>query len=218
ALGRHMGYDREKLFDLGLSAILYDIGKMWVPESILNKSEMLIEEEQREMRKHVIYGADILSDVEDLCEEAILVAEEHHERFDGNGYPRGRTGENLHIYSRIVSIADAYDAMTTVKAYGSSLPPSEALKKLFGLKKICFDSDLVERFVKCIGLYPVGSYVKLNSGEVAEIKVANREDLLRPIVTVLFDKNSKKCTKSFDIDLSVETAKNIDTYADIDSF
>lgn len=218
ALGRHLGYPADKLGSLGFGAILHDIGKMKVPDKILNKPAILTDEEFCEMKNHVSYGAAILGNTEHISSDAIGIAFQHHERYDGKGYPRGLLGRDLHPYSRIVCIADVYDAMTTVRPYSSPMGPSDALKRIYGAKGTHFDPVMVDRFIKCLGIYPIGSHVKLDNGEIAEVKSVNRKDLLRPAVTLLYDADLSPYEKPIDRDLASEHGGTISGPVDLKAF
>ncbi len=209
AFGRHIGLDRRRLLVLGFGSILHDVGKMLVPDKILNKPSVLTEEEFMIMKSHPVLGSDLLKEEVGIPREVVNIARHHHERFNGSGYPDGLAGNNIETFARMVAIADVYDAMTTKRVYGDTPNPGEAVKRLFSWKGTHFDPHLVDTFVGCLGIYPIGSFVRLNTGQVALVKRANRVSLLQPLVVVLYDKNGMKYPKVFDLDLAKSRDKNI---------
>ncbi|MBE9532156.1 MAG: HD-GYP domain-containing protein, partial [Proteobacteria bacterium] len=209
ALGRRLGLSREDLGKLGMGGILHDVGKMLVPDDILNKPGTLTKKEFKEMKNHVTYGVDLLEKSQGITDDSIYVALQHHERIDGSGYPNETPGEELHLFGRIGSICDVYDAMTTVRAYGDTPPPNEALKKMYGWRGQNFDPDLVDTFIMCLGIYPIGGVLELDTGEVAVVKAVNRSDLLRPKVLVYMDAEGQRYFRPFEVDFSGSTDRRI---------
>jgi putative nucleotidyltransferase with HDIG domain len=209
ALGRRVGLSRERLAMLGMGGILHDVGKMLVPDDILNKPGTLTKKEFKEMKNHVTYGVDLLEKSQGISDESIYVALQHHERIDGSGYPNETPAEELHLFGRIGSICDVYDAMTTVRAYGDTPPPNEAIKKMYGWKGQNFDADLVDTFIMCLGIYPIGGVLELDSGEVAVVKAVNRSDLLRPKVLVYLDGDGQRYFRPFEVDFSAQSERRI---------
>ncbi len=208
-LGRRLGLSREALVKLALGGILHDVGKMLVPDEILNKTGTLTKAEFKEMKNHVTYGVELLSKSQGVCEESIYVALQHHERMDGSGYPFGTPGAELHLFGRIGSICDVYDSMTSARAYGDTPSPNEAIKKIYAWKGYNFDPELVDIFITCLGIYPIGSLLELDTGEVGAVKAVNRSDLLRPRVLVYLDSDRKRYAVPFEVDLSVSRERSI---------
>lgn len=209
ALGRHLGLRREDLFKLGVGAILHDIGKMLIPEGLLNKPGDYNEAELSLMRQHALLGADFLSAARFIALESIHVAGGHHERYDGSGYPSGLAGATIHFFARITGISDVYDAMTTNRVYQKAITPTDTLKFMYTRGKIHFGPELVEKFIQCMGIYPIGSLVELSSGDIGLIKSVNRSDLLHPMVSVVLDRHKRPCRRPLDIDLASENKRRI---------
>lgn len=209
ALGRHLGLRREDLFKLGVGAILHDIGKMLIPESLLNKPGAYTEAELSLMRQHALLGADFLTATRFIAHESIHAAGEHHERYDGSGYPAGRTGEGIHLFARITGIADVYDAMTSNRIYQKAIMPTDTLKFIYSRRAIHFGPELVEKFIQCMGIYPIGSLVELSSGDIGLIKSVNRSDLIHPMVSVVLDRHKRPCRRPLDVDLAIENKRRI---------
>lgn len=187
ALGRQMGMEKAALEDLGTGAILHDIGKMLVPDKVLNKPGKLTDEEFTIMKTHAELGGDMLSGAK-IGEAAMLVALQHHERFDGSGYYRGLAKSDIHIFARITAVADVYDAMTSKRVYQTGIVPEEALKRLYLMRGTHFQPEIVERLIICLGIYPIGTFVELNTGELAIVKMVNRSHPMQPIIQLLSDR------------------------------
>lgn len=151
--GMCLGYDRKKLIDLGTGAILHDIGKTLIPLQILNKPSRLEPTEYEEIKKHTVYGYEILKNVLNKKDTILDIVLSHHERFDGKGYPNGLVGEEIHEYSRIVAVADVYDALTSNRVYRRKAQNQEAIEYLYTMKHSQFDEKIVDLFVQNVALY-----------------------------------------------------------------
>lgn len=200
--GRYLGFNEDELNELGIGALLHDIGKMCVPLEILNKEGKLTEEEIDIMRSHAEKGHEkLLQSKDELPESALLVAWSHHERKNGNGYPRQLSGESIHLFARIVSIVDVYDAITSDRVYHHGMNTMDALKHVFESRLEQFDTELVEEFIKCIGIYPIGSIVELNSQEVGIVISVAQGRRLTPIVMLVRDATGNPIIPPRTIDL-----------------
>lgn len=186
--GRHLGLNNEQLSDLGYAALLHDVGEIKVPQAILDKhSRGLTPEEKKEMEMHAQYGAEILSATPNIPRVAIEVARSHHERVNGKGYPKGLKDEEINYFSRLVSIVDVYEIVTNHPGAKVHISCPDALKSIYMMRGSFFDRDLVEEFIKCLGIYPVGSVVALNNGDIA-IVVSNKPGKhLLPTIMVVRD-------------------------------
>lgn len=189
AFGRHLGMSESELNDIGLCAMLHDVGKMQVPSEILNKPSRLTREEWQIMMKHTVAGRDLLLSTSNILSSAIDVAYAHHERFDGNGYPRGLKGASIPAYARIVAIVDTYDAITADRCYAPGLSSNEALKILYEARETHFEGRLVDAFMKMIGLYPPGTIVELVNGKVALVLAGNQKYQHLPRVIQVLDES-----------------------------
>lgn len=170
-------------------ALLHDIGKVMIPDEILHKPGKLTAKEFEIIKEHVSLSRDILQTVEGIDPLTVKVAAEHHERVDGSGYPLGLTSCQLCTESKMVAITDVYDAITADRVYHKGMPPTNALKKLLEWSGSHLDESLVHRFIKTVGIYPVGSLVKLDSGRLAIVLEPGEKDLKAPIVKIFY--NSK---------------------------
>ena len=181
-LGVACGLRDDELRKLSQAALLHDIGKTCVPIEILNKPGRLTDEEFDEIKKHPRYGYNMLKDnydVSSVTRNAIL---SHHENEDGSGYPRNLTSENIHLFAKIIHIADVYDALTTKRVYKDAMNPADALEYLMGNVERLFDKELVATFMDYIAPYPLGVQVELSTGQKALVVKNNRAMLSRPIV------------------------------------
>ncbi|MFT5082438.1 MAG: putative nucleotidyltransferase with HDIG domain [Lentisphaeria bacterium] len=202
AFGRHMGMNEEQLQLLGLCGLLHDIGKMRVPNELLEKPGRLTDKEMKMMKAHTVHGRNLLLSTTNIYAGAIDVAYSHHERIDGTGYPRKLPGAGISKFSRIISIVDAYDAMTADRCYSPAKSTTEALKIIYSQRGKQFDEELAIQFIKTIGLFPVGSIVELYSGEVGIVIETNQKWRHLPRVILLLDDKHEPREKQIIIDLS----------------
>ena len=186
-LGRFMGFEGKALQDMVLGAFLHDVGKTKVPSSILDKPGSLDTDEWEEMKRHVDYGVDILSKIDGLPSEAREICAQHHERLDGRGYPNALTGDQIGVAGRMGAIVDVYDAITAHRVYHRGMEPAEALKKLIEWSDNHLDRTIVYQLIRCLGVYPAGSFVELTSGYIAMITEVDYQSPLSSKVVVLFN-------------------------------
>ncbi len=200
--GISLKYDEDKLRELGIGAMLHDIGKIRIPAEILNKPDSLTEEEFNIIKKHTSYGYEMLKKSRELSTYASYIALTHHERYDGEGYPLGLRGEEIHEFARIVSVADAYDAMTSDRVYKKRININEAVEYLVGMGDHQFDYNIVRCFIEHITIYPPGTCVLLNEGEKAIVVDVNKRYPNRPIIRVLVDREGQIPKEPIEIDLT----------------
>lgn len=204
AFGRHVGIPREQLYELGIGALLHDVGKMRVSDRILHKPGPLTAEELTEMRRHVDYSREILSGCEGIGPRAIEIAYSHHERADGTGYPLGRKSREVGLFTRMVAIVDVYDAITSNRVYHDAMPPLQALQSLYQWRYKEFDNRLVEKFIQCLGVYPTGSVVQMSTGDVGIVLEIHQERRTRPVVKLLLDRDKRPLPMGRVVDLTRE--------------
>ena len=178
---RHLGMSRADTIVLGLGGLLHDLGKTHVPPAMLEKAAALTGEERAMVRKHALEGYEALNATGQLTNNVLDIVRYHHERADGSGYPEGLYGLNLPELARMVAITDAYDSMIG-GYYRRPMTPTDALRVLKNEAGEEYGLDLVEEFIRCLGTYPVGSLVQLNSGSVVMVVASNPEARLKPIV------------------------------------
>ncbi len=208
ALGQKLGFSRLQLFDLGLGALFHDVGKSRVPLSVLNKEGRLDKEEWRVMSQHPDFGLILLFDLHGFEEppyRAMLTAYEHHMRTDFTGYPRVLRKRWFGFFSRIVAVADAFDAATSKRSYQYiPFPPDEVLREMRDNPSRGFDPIVVKAFVNMMGIYPVGTLCILDTGELAVVVAPSPdpEELHRPLVRVISDASGRKLAEPALVDLS----------------
>ena len=184
---RFLELAREELELLGLLGLLQDVGKTQLPASIMEKQGPLTPEQAEFAKKHVALSAEILQAAPGLPSRLPELALLHHERQDGSGYPRGLKAEQIGLYGSVAAIADTFDALTAVRPYAETLSPSSALSFLYRERGTGYHSELVEQFIQCVGAFPVGSVVELNSAEVGIVIAQNLVRRLKPRVMVVLD-------------------------------
>ncbi|PKM41801.1 MAG: HD-GYP domain-containing protein [Firmicutes bacterium HGW-Firmicutes-8] len=183
-IGVALNYDLNKLFELGVSIFLHDIGKVLVPLNILNKPLKLADEEWGIISKHTWHGFYVLSNSPEVSFDAANTALQHHERYDGSGYQQGLRGEGISEFARICAIADVYDALSSKRPYRDRLPVHKVWEYLLKNKSKHFDPYILERFIKNIKIYPEGSIVTLNNGSAGYVIKQNPMNPIRPVVKV----------------------------------
>jgi HD-GYP domain-containing protein (c-di-GMP phosphodiesterase class II) len=189
AFGLNLGMTPDELHNLALGAVLQDIGMAAVPADVVEKQAQMTDRDADLIRAHVEQSHHLLQDVGRLSLPTLEVITQHHERIDGSGYPDRLYGDEISRAGQMAAIVDVYDAMTSPRPYRKALPPAEALKKLYEMATRYFDPALVQAFVRTIGIYPVGSLVRLQSGMIGVV-TEQTADLLRPRVRLFF--NSKR--------------------------
>jgi HD-GYP domain-containing protein (c-di-GMP phosphodiesterase class II) len=200
-LGRHLGFDRQGLATLAMGGVLLDIGKAKIPSSIIMKEGPLDEEEINIVRMHVPYGLDIAGTTPGISDDILAMIRSHHERHDGSGYPEGLAGADIPVYGRISGIVDCFDAMTTNRPYAPAKSSYDAIRELNLLAGGQFQRELVEQFVQALGMFPTGSVVELNTGEIGIVIEQNRVRRLRPKLMLLLDRQKRPLDEHKTLDL-----------------
>ena len=202
-LGKKLGLDRDRLKLAGLAGVFHDVGKALIPSKVLNKPGKLSDAEMELMRGHSMRGYTLLKEQEDIPEEVLLACLEHHERFDGSGYPRQLRGDAISELSRIIAVVDVYDALTSKRVYKDPLPPAKVLSMMYKWRVGQYYPGVLEQFIKCLGVYPVGSLLHLSSGDHAVVLAQHEDDLLHPVIRVVFDEKFQRKDPAKIIDLAV---------------
>ena len=200
-LGRHLGFDRSALQTLAMGGLLLDVGKACVEPAIVDKATPLTAEEQQQMRKHVEYSTELARRAPGINDQILNMISAHHERHDGSGYPRGLAGNDIPVFGRIAGLVDSYDAMITTRAHVTAMSPYDAIRELNLLAGTKFQKELVEQFVQALGMFPTGSIVELNTGEIGIVVEQNRVHRLRPKVLVVLDAQRHPVGRSKPVDL-----------------
>jgi len=202
AFCRYMGMEKEQLVEAGIGGMLHDVGKMRVPDHILNKPGKLTDDEFEIMKSHVPLGLETLSQTPAISPLMIQIAGEPHGRSEGTGDPEKLHGFGISQVGRMAAVVDVYDAITSNRVYHKGMEPALALKKLFEWSDHHFDAELVQHFIQAIGIYPVGSLVMLDSQRIGIVVEQGEKGLLFPIVRIILDAKRRQKLTPMDIDLS----------------
>lgn len=202
AFSRGLGLAASAIHEAGIGGLLHDAGKMRTPDEVLNKPGSLSDEEFAIMRHHVVAGRAILQTTPGISGIALDVAVQHHERYDGSGYPQRLRGKEISFYGQMAAIVDVYDAITSDRVYHKALAPTDALRKIFEWSRFHFKPELVHAFTRTVGIYPVGTLVLLESGRLAVVVEQREESLLQPLVRAFYDTRRGSHLNPEDIDLS----------------
>lgn len=195
SFGRSIGMSKPELEVIGLGALLHDLGKMRVPLEILNKPGKLTEEEFEIMKTHPMEGYTMLEKQANLPLEVLDIVKHHHERRNGKGYPSKLKGDEINNMTRMVAIVDVYDAITSDRCYHDAITPYDALKNMYEWVNEDFDKSIIEQFIKCLGIYPIGCVVELNLGHIGIVVTASEKTKLRPIVLLISNSKGEKFPK-----------------------
>lgn len=185
--GRYFGLGKPELQTLGEAGLFHDLGKTRIPDDILDKPGRLTPEEFDVVKAHPELGASILENRGVVSGGVLKAVRCHHEKFNGTGYPLAVSGDRIPLSAQILSLADSYDAMTSQRPYRKAILPNSAMRILFAMRNKDFSRDLIELFIKCLGIYPVGSPVRLKNGEIAMVCGSNPESPLLPTVKIIMD-------------------------------
>jgi putative nucleotidyltransferase with HDIG domain len=206
AFGRHLALSRDELRVIGLGALLHDIGMARLPKEILDKPSGLTAQEFQIMTQHVKWGAEILGASGGVPQGAIEMVLQHHERGDGSGYPAQRNAKAISPAGAIAAIVDVYDAITSDRKYSGGLSAEDALKRMYEWRKKDFNPQMVEEFIKCMGIFPIGSLVELSTGAIGVVVTINRARRLKPKVALVLTANKTPFSHRFIADLNEKRA------------
>lgn len=201
-MGISLGLAERELKNLGIGALLHDIGKVAVDEAIINKPGILTNEEMAGVRRHPLIGYEIVVKAPDIAPPSARVVLEHHEKLDGSGYPQGLMGAEIHDFSKIVTVADIYDALTSDRVYRPRFPPYQAVEILLSMAGTALDKDLVKILMENIAIYPVGSIVRLSTGERGIVIRVDRTCPAQPLVRIVADPAGNPLSVLREVDLS----------------
>ena len=180
--GRYRRLPYDVLHQIMVGALLHDIGKTLIPDEVLHKPDRLTDQEFEVMKRHALLSKELLEQTPGVSELTIQVAAQHHEKMDGSGYPLGLKGEEISEYGRMTAIVDVYDAITADRVYHRGIPPTAAMKKLIEWSDHHLDRQLVDTFIQCMGIFPVGSLVEMDSGLMGVVIEINEHDQTTPTV------------------------------------
>ena len=203
ALARQLRFDEAETREAGLAGMLHDLGKARIPLQILNKPGRLSDAEFEVIKRHPEAGHKLLQDMGGIGEMALDVCLRHHEKLDGTGYPHGLSSENISKYARMGAVCDIYDAVTSNRPYKKGWDPTESLRKMATWTQDHLDERIFHAFVKSVGIYPIGSFVRLESGLMGVVIEQGESSLLRPKVRVFFSAKARAYIMPKVVDLSL---------------
>ena len=191
SFAKYLDYPLEKIDMISVGALLHDSGLAKIPAYIINKPGPLSKVEFELVKKHAAHAADVLKSTGDYTSEVIDIVRHHHERLDGTGYPDGLVGHEIPEYVQVVTIADVYESMTTDKPYEKAVTPATAMARLHKRVGTHFSKYLVEAFIRCLGIYPLGSLVQLNNNAMGIVVSSQEENRLKPVLLLVKDQQEK---------------------------
>jgi len=202
AFCRSRGMDEDTIYQAGVGGLLHDTGKALVPDAILNKPGRLTDEEFAVIKRHPRDGYDFLRQTPEIGAIPLDITLHHHERRDGSGYPEMQNAAEISELAQMAAIVDVYDAITSDRCYHKGMPAADALRKLYEWSKFHFDPGLTQEFMRCVGIYPVGTMVMLESGRLGVVVEPHESNLLTPKVNVFFNTRSQTYIRPELLDLS----------------
>jgi HD-GYP domain-containing protein (c-di-GMP phosphodiesterase class II) len=206
ALSRKLGLDEQQTREAGMGGLLHDLGKAMIPMEILNKPGKLTDDEFALVKTHPDEGHKLLLGGKGISDVTKDVCLHHHEKIDGSGYPKGLSGDAISLFARMGAVCDVYDAVTSNRPYKAGWDPAESIKRMAEWKGH-FDPTVFQAFVKSLGIYPVGSLIRLESGKLGVVVEQGEQSLLKPKVRVFFSSKSQAYIKPELIDIARSSEK-----------
>ncbi len=207
AFGRFLGFPDERLQRLGMGALLHDVGKVRLPADLLRKADTLTADEWERVKQHPDDGCDVVGDSEGVSDDILTLIRNHHERVGGQGYPRGLRGREISIDSRIIALTNAYDSLTSDRPYRSARPPDEVLQEFYNEADQLFGPKLTQAFIRCVGIFPVGSLVELDNGALGIVVGSEPSARLTPTVLLVRTPDGEYYDKRVLLNLALDPAQ-----------
>jgi len=202
-----LDFSRDEIHAAGLAGLFHDIGKSIIPDAILDKAGPLDDEELSLLRVHPVTGKRLLQESGLEHPLILMVAQQHHERFDGSGYPDGLKGDDISTIGQISAIVDVYDALTSTRAYKDALEPTAAIREIYEISRYYFNPRITEHFIKFIGIYPVGTLLRMANGLLGFVTDFSDGKLLEPVLRVVYDTRRNCFVSPYDVNLSKHANK-----------
>jgi putative nucleotidyltransferase with HDIG domain len=200
-IAKELGFNDNELLEIGLGALLHDIGKMKIPKQILQKTGSLTEEEFAIVKNHSSFGYEMLKDIPGIPDSVVRSVFEHHERLNGSGYPNGLKGNDIHLYAKVIGVADVFDAITTNRVYRNARLPHDALEVLYAGSGTLFEQKYIELFRQNVSVYPNGLQLSLSDGSKGIVVKQNSELTDRPVLEI-FEKNGVLLEEKYEVNLA----------------
>jgi HD-GYP domain-containing protein (c-di-GMP phosphodiesterase class II) len=202
-IGRQFKLNSDEMRDLGITALLHDYGMVKLDHAVYDHNRRLNRTEWEQVKRHPEYGVEMLQNAEQISPKILKGILEHHERLDGSGYPHQKRGSELGMFGKIIAVADVYDACISKRKYRDPFTPQIALKNLLSESKL-YDLEIMKAFVAAMSIYPIGSYVCLNTGEIGKVIGCNPKEPFRPDIHVLLDRDRQKIDSPYRLKLNLE--------------
>ncbi|NOX07968.1 MAG: HD-GYP domain-containing protein [Gammaproteobacteria bacterium] len=209
SFGRAMDMDKKVIHEIAVGGLLHDIGKMSIPLEILNKPGKHTPSEWEIMKSHVVHSREILKQTPGISQQALDVGALHHERYDGSGYPDGLKHDQISEIGQMSAIVDVYDALTSIRVYKDAWEPTITLKKMLEWSPHHFNPELIQRYIRSLGIYPIGTLVELESGLVGVVIEQGEGSLLQPMLRIFYNAKKTSYVKIREMDLTRETSDRI---------
>ena len=201
AFARHLGLEKQSIYEIGLGCMLFDVGKTHLPALLLAKTGKLSEVEMKVLHSHVEHSVAILRNTSGVTPRMLGLVQSHHERFDGSGYPEGLKGNEIPTFAKIAGMVDCYDALISTRPYAVQRTPYQAVREIYGWRGALFQPEVVEQFMQVVGVFPTGTLVELNTGAVGVVISQNEARRLRPRLMLILDEKKQQLSRFEIVDL-----------------
>jgi len=213
-LALELNFSRKRMIELAIGSLFHDIGMMKVPSGIWNKPGALSDAEYRQVQEHPLLGEGLFTNIDNIGEVVPLVIGQHQEKVDGSGYPGRLTIDNIHYLSRLISIVDCYETRTHTRFWKTKGLPDRTIQELLDHETGKYDPHFMKAMLRVVSIYPVGTYVRISSGEVCKVEEINKETPMRPIVSLFMDNAKKSIKNNRVLDLSKQLLVHVDRCVD----
>jgi HD-GYP domain-containing protein (c-di-GMP phosphodiesterase class II) len=197
-----LNFSADKLHELVIASLFHDIGLMRIPVNIWNKDSRLSNAEYEEVQKHVVYGAEIMKNISGISDTIPIIISQYHEKVDGTGYPNHLTKEEIRFEARLISLMDKYEAKTHTRLWRPRFLPDKAIQQILDNEGGSFDPHFVKTMLRCISIFPIGSWVRISTGEIGEVVRTSPDTPMRPVINIVFDRGKKRLGETRLLDLS----------------
>ena len=211
-----LNFSADKLQELVIASLFHDIGLMRIPVNIWNKDSRLSNAEYEEVQKHVLYGAEIMKKIPGIGDNVATIISQYHEKVDGTGHPNHLMKEQIRFEARLISLMDKYEAKTHTRLWRPRFLPDKAIQQILDNEGGSFDPHFVKTMLRCISIFPVGSWVRISTGEIGEVVRTNPDTPMRPVINIVFDRNKNRLEETRMLDLSKQFLIHVEHCIDPD--